>query len=74
MTWLALLSSASIIAIEWRSLRTASRRERTLYTLFVSAALLMAVSFDTHLLTGVHVLAPVDALFRPATEWLYQVL
>lgn len=74
MTWLALLASASVVALDWRSLRAAKRREMVIYIILLGTSLIMAVCFDKHLLTGVHLLAPVDALFHPPTKWLYQIL
>ncbi|WP_067617992.1 hypothetical protein [Alicyclobacillus acidiphilus] len=74
MTWLALVASASVVAIDWRSLRSAKRREIVLYIVLICMTLTMAVCLDIHLFHRIDLLSPVNALFRPLTEWLYRVL
>ncbi|EJY54793.1 hypothetical protein URH17368_2566 [Alicyclobacillus hesperidum URH17-3-68] len=74
MIWLSLVASLSMVVIDWSSLRTAKRREVVLYIGLIGISFGMAVGYEMHLFSKVHLLAPIDALFRPPTKWLYHIL
>lgn len=74
MIWLAMVAAISIVAIDMNVLRRASRHEIIVYTTLVVLALGMSALVSWHLWADVDLIGPFDAMFRPLTNWLYNIL
>jgi hypothetical protein len=74
MIWTALVAAISIAAIDFNSLRRASRHEIAVYATLVVLALGMSALVSWHLWPNIHLIGPFDAMFRPLTNWLYNIL
>jgi hypothetical protein len=72
--WLALIAALAVAAFEFRSLRTAGFHEVTVYTTVLCLTIAMGGLISFEWWPRVHLLAPLQYLFTPLTDWLYKIL
>ncbi|MDI3328029.1 MAG: hypothetical protein QJR06_05720 [Alicyclobacillaceae bacterium] len=74
MLWVALLFIAGTM-LEWPAMwRAGEKRELAVHGALSVAALAMAALVHWRLHLRFEPLAPLEALFRPITDWFYRIL
>ncbi|MBX6394691.1 MAG: hypothetical protein IRY98_03050 [Alicyclobacillaceae bacterium] len=74
MLWIAIVFVAAAL-MEWPAMwRAGQRRELAVHGGLLMLALIMAAMVHWRLHLQFNPLAPIEAVFRPVTEWFYRIL